>query len=947
VVETQEFAAENEKHGDLSAARAQLRDMAAVMALPAMWRGRQADDIAEGVIEVLMAILRADLVFVRILLPDGETLERWGPQAAERPALDTYLADDREVAELVTDFGSPSPSLRLFVKRPLGGPLDRPYIAVASHRTDFPTANERFLLDFVIEQASIALHSTATLREQRVAREQAEQLAQEQTRLRGELQQQMTFHIELNASLRKVAQERDEALAAARRAEQRQRFLAEASKLLDSSLDYTVTLDKLAQITVPFLADWCAVDIPQQGKLGQSLAIAHSDTAKVQLARELQQRWPAEMGDPQGVPRVIRTGEPEFYPEISEEILVASAKDAEHLRILQGLGPWRSGMVVPLNARGRTLGAMTLITSESGRRYDIEDLDFAVEIASRAALAIDNAELYEREQKARLAAERLQELAKQVVTSLAPEDVLQQVATTAADLLHAPVAGVFLQESPGEDFRLAAGHGFELVGLGDVSLPRDRSLASRVTQTGRAELVDDVSVGPVTALPPIISGQATGSLVVAPIASRSTSLGVIEVYSPTTGAFVQADADLLLTLAATAAVALENARVYRAEQEARRNAERLQALRQADLARLETILQQLPVGVLVAEAPSGRIALCNRQAELILGREPRDLRVGAEDGRTGLRPNGQAYQPNEWPIARALLAGEIVTDERMLIHRQDGRRSHLSVNAAPIHNDAGAVVAAVGVFADVSGEEELRHQKEQFLAAAAHDLKTPLTSIRGLVQVLERQLSRKDGLDLQRTQLIMTGIQTGTRKMTSLIDELLDVSRLEATGELTLNRSETDILEIARTVLEAHRPSAAEHTLELVTTAERVPGWWDGPRLERALSNLVGNAIKYSPDGGTVRLEVSVEEGGEWLVFSVSDQGIGIPAADVERIFERFQRGSNVPGNLAGSGVGLAYVRRVVVQHGGSITVSSRPAEGATFTIRLRRGNQNFERTGR
>jgi signal transduction histidine kinase len=98
--------------------------------------------------------------------------------------------------------------------------------------------------------------------------------------------------------------------------------------------------------------------------------------------------------------------------------------------------------------------------------------------------------------------------------------------------------------------------------------------------------------------------------------------------------------------------------------------------------------------------------------------------------------------------------------------------------------------------------------------------------------------------------------------------------------------------------------------------------------------------VKYSPDGGTVRLEVSLEQEGEaeWAVVSVTDHGIGIPAGEIERIFDRFQRGSNVPQNLAGSGVGLPYVRQVVTQHGGSIRVSSRPAENTTFTIRLRRG---------
>ncbi|MBV8083454.1 MAG: GAF domain-containing protein, partial [Chloroflexi bacterium] len=680
--------------------------MAAVMALPAMWRGREPKEIAERLLEVVAAILRPDLVFARLLRPDGTWLERWRPESADRATLDACRAEGQEHPHGVTELASAAGCLRLVVRRPFAIARGELSVAVASHRPDFPSASERFLLDFVIEQASISLHGSAALKAESAARRQAEQLAQEQARLHHELQEQIAEHIQLNAALRKVAQERDDALAASGRAERRQRFLAEASKVLDSSLDPSVIVDKLAQLAVPFLADWCAVDIPQQGRFGRSQAIAHSDPAKVQLAREFQQRWPAEMSDPGGVARVIRTGEPEFYAEISEELLVANAKDEEQIGMLRGLGPWCSGMVVPLKARGGTFGAVTLITSESGRLYGPEDVEFALEVASRAALAVDNAELYAREQKARVEAERLQQLAQQVVTSLAVDEVLTQVATTAADLLDAPVAGVFLQEGPGQDFRLVAGHGFQVAQGGDISLPHDRSLASRVIRTGRAELVADVRAGRVTALPRLISGRPVGSLVVAPITSRSASLGVIEVYSPAVGACVERDADLLLALAATAAVALENARAYRAEQYARQEAESLQALRQADLARLETILQQLPVGVLVAEAGSRRISLCNRQAELMFGHGLLDAAIGNGDTRSATRPSGEAYRGEEWPIARALLQGEQVSGERILIDRLDGSCSCLSVNAAPIRDDAGVIVAAVAIFDDVSAGEE-------------------------------------------------------------------------------------------------------------------------------------------------------------------------------------------------------------------------------------------------
>jgi two-component system, OmpR family, phosphate regulon sensor histidine kinase PhoR len=549
--------------------------------------------------------------------------------------------------------------------------------------------------------------------------------------------------------------------------------------------------------------------------------------------------------------------------------------------------------------------------------------DLLLTLSATAATALQNARAYAGEQRARLEAERLQSLTRQLAQSITPDDVLDQIAATAAELLDSPVAGVFLLDAEQQAFELVAGRGLDINQR--MRMEVRHSLAGTLIHSGRPEVLADVRGAPVTALPKLVSGEAVGSLVVAPIVSRSGPLGAVEVYSSQPGAFDQRHGELLAALAGAAAAVLENAHLYRQ--------------RELDLAHLRTIVEQLPVGVMVVDA-SGLVSLRNIHAERLFG-EAIDLQAAARRSTTEVDARDGTHTSSEPPLVRALRRGEVVTGEHIEIERPDGGRAHLSVNAAPIRDESSAIVAAVAVFDDVSGEEELRRQKEQFLAAAAHDLKTPLTSIRGLVQVLERQLGRLDTQEAQRTQPMLTSIQTATRKMTSLIDELLDVSRLDATGQLTLNRSETDLVEIARAVIAAQRSGAPEHELELVTAAEQLIGWWDGPRLERALSNLVGNAVKYSPDGGTVRVEVSLEREGEaeWVLLSVTDQGIGIPTYDVERIFDRFQRGSNVPQNLAGSGVGLPYVRQVVREHGGSITVRSRPAENTTFTIRLRRGN--------
>ena len=178
-----------------------------------------------------------------------------------------------------------------------------------------------------------------------------------------------------------------------KRREEAQRFLAEVGATLSSSLDYRATLASVARLAVPRLADWCTVDIVEEDGTLERLAVEHEDLQKVQLAHELQERYPPDPETPQGLLRVLRSGQSEFYPDITDEMMVAAARDAEHLRLMRELG-FVSLIFVPLVARGRTLGVITLVSAESGRRYREADLELAEELARHAALAVDNARLY-------------------------------------------------------------------------------------------------------------------------------------------------------------------------------------------------------------------------------------------------------------------------------------------------------------------------------------------------------------------------------------------------------------------------------------------------------------------------------------------------------------------------------------------------------------------------
>jgi PAS domain S-box-containing protein len=178
-----------------------------------------------------------------------------------------------------------------------------------------------------------------------------------------------------------------------KRAELGQRFLARTADVLASSLDPDELLVEIANLAVPELADWCAVEVLTEGGVLERKALAHVDPTVRERALEIARRWPADPNSPQGIYQVVRTGQPELYPHVPDEMIRAGAVDEEHYAELTAIG-LRSAIVVPMTTRGRTLGALTWVNGRSGRRFDAEDVELAQEVARRCATAIDNARLY-------------------------------------------------------------------------------------------------------------------------------------------------------------------------------------------------------------------------------------------------------------------------------------------------------------------------------------------------------------------------------------------------------------------------------------------------------------------------------------------------------------------------------------------------------------------------
>jgi PAS domain S-box-containing protein len=281
----------------------------------------------------------------------------------------------------------------------------------------------------------------------------------------------------------------------------------------------------------------------------------------------------------------------------------------------------------------------------------------------------------------------------------------------------------------------------------------------------------------------------------------------------------------------------------------------------------------------------------------------------------------------------ARFQGAIVNDLGYVTERQakrkDGGRIDVRVSAAPLHDSDGAVSGLVGMFADITEARRIETTKATFLSMVSHELRTPLTSIIGYADLMGQiDLREKPELFVQ----MLAKIRERGNTMRGLIDDLLDLSQIQS-GPLRLDLT---TLDLASVVADAAGQVEMDpvHTL-VIAGPDRLPAVSaDRERIAKVVRSLVANAVKYSPDGGEVAIRMSAGDG--WVRVAVSDQGIGIDAADVEQIFERFTQADMSDTRMFGGvGVGLFLAKQIATAHNGVLTVESTPAEGSTFTFSL------------
>lgn len=412
-----------------------------------------------------------------------------------------------------------------------------------------------------------------------------------------------------------------------------------------------------------------------------------------------------------------------------------------------------------------------------------------------------------------------------------------------------------------------------------------------------------------------------GSELVTPLAARGEAVGVLTlVYGDSRRRYGPANVALAEELARHCALAIDNARLYREATTAE--------------AKLRRLFDAGVIGMIVADRE--QIVEANDRFLEMVGYSRDDLDAG------GLR--WAEMTPPEYAhldaaaIAEIEARGACTPFEKEYV-RKDGSRVPILIGTAALH---GTSPPWIGAVLDLTAQRAAEEDRAAFVDAATHDLKNPLTSLKGRVQLLLRRARRDGALDAEQLSSGLAAIDADASRMVSLIDELMDAAHLRTGRSLTLSLDATDLVSLVRRCAEEIGRRSPRHQIAVVSREPALIGVWDPSRLERVVQNLLENAVKYSPGGGRVTVRLGCEEaagGAAWAVLSVADEGVGIPAQDLPYVFERFRRGGNV-GGIAGAGIGLAGTRQIVAQHGGTIAVESVEAQGSVFTVSLPLGRQ-------
>ncbi|MFT3892942.1 MAG: GAF domain-containing protein [Anaerolineales bacterium] len=612
-------------------------------------------------------------------------------------------------------------------------------------------------------------------------------------------------------------------------------------------------------------------------------------------------------------------------------------------------------LAVPMTLSGRTIGMLSA-QSYQPNVYSEDDLQILGTLANQAAVAIQNGRLFNETQRlaqeleqrvvertAQLQREQqntetLLRILTEVSSSLDLDRALNRTLSLLNDAIGAEQGTIMLLNAEDNLLHYRAGYGY----LSDkvtgerrgFTLKIGEGLAGWVVEHREAALINDLS-SDFRWVKTSSSSHEHRSAIAMPLLVAEDVIGVLMVFHRKANFFSSELLNMVKAIAGQVAVAINNAHLYEL---IRDQAERLGSMlrrEQEDASRSQAILEAVADGVLVT-GQNNRISFMNRSAEQILNLEASRVLGQSLDVFGGLF--GKSAGPwmeaiRDWSDApHGYQQGDTFAEQ---IDLENGRI--VLVHLAPVILQSD-FLGTVSIFRDITHEVEVDRLKSEFVATVSHELRTPMTSIRGYVDVL---LMGAAGAVNENQAHFLNIVKNNTERLNILVNDLLDISRIES-GRVTLSPQALDLREVAEDVIEeVLRRSQEENkpmALSLEAPRKLPPVYGDMERVRQVMGNLVFNAYHYTPENGTIIVNIHSLNGEHEVQVDIKDNGVGISLEDQDRVFERFYRGEH-PLVLAtpGTGLGLSIVKQIIEMHKGRIWMKSNgiPGEGSTFSFTL------------
>ncbi len=569
-----------------------------------------------------------------------------------------------------------------------------------------------------------------------------------------------------------------------------------------------------------------------------------------------------------------------------------------------------SGLAVPVSVNGRVAGVLS-VESPRPNAFDQQDLDFYATVTGQLSIALENARLFEAEREQRRQTEALEEAAAVVNGTLDLDQVLDRILEQVERVIDGDAFNIILIEDD-DTARVVRRRGYDREDWGVLSLSfGEYPVLLEMIETGKPKVVPDTAADPDWILE---AGQEQWrSYVGVPIMVGGLIVGFLNVNSTRPTKFTHRDGKRLQAFADHVATAIENAKLY---QELHNHADALEERVRERTSQLRTQYAQLAT---ILESTADGIVLAGSDGELILANPV---------AREWLR---QTLSPEESEQLQAAIRG--------LATRAEGRPEmvleltglDLQLTAAPVSKPAVEGASAVVALHDITHLKALNRMKSRFVSNVSHELRTPIATIKLLVHLMQEQPERREEY--------LEPLMREARHQAKLVRDILEMSRVDA-GRLDIHPEPMSLNHLARESLVTHKNQARSQDLALecqVTQPDPI-AMADSRWMLQVMNNLMSNAIRYTPAGGTICVSTgtAVADGRSWATITVSDTGIGIPEEELPYIFDRFFRGDQPQAmQISGTGLGLAILKEIVELHGGQVTVESKVNKGSSFTVLL------------